>query len=356
MTDSTVTTLNDGDYYDYHDIMTFNVAWSWIIGARGLGKTFGAKKYVIKDYIKNGNQFIYLRRTDVEQKSKGTFFADIADEFPRWTFRVNGNQAEGKPMGADDKTWFILGYFVALSQAGGKKSIPYPDVRTIIYDEVFPDNQVFLSGEVTAFEEFYNTVDRWKDKVRVFFLSNAVIKANPYFAKFNINLDEQQNNKQQIKTYCGGFIAVNLADYGGFSAKVAKSRLGRFLFQYDEDYADYAINNKFRDDSDTLITALDSNIDGYSYTLDTGDYGTFGVWFHMENNFSGFLISRRIKKNFEIQYTLDYRHVSEQMVYIKRNDRITQRLTNDYRLGKIRFDDSQIRADFSQVIGTLLGK
>jgi hypothetical protein len=348
--------LDEGDYYDYHDVLTYNAPWTFIIGARGLGKTYGAKKLCIRDFVKNGAQFIYLRRTDVEQKSKGTFFADIGEAFPDYEFRVNGAQAECHYIKDAAKTWHIMGYFIALSQAGGKKSIPYPNVRNIIYDEVFPDNQQFLSNEVTALEEFYNTVDRWKDKVRLFFLSNAVIKANPYFAKFHISLDEQQHDRQEIKAYGGGFIVIQLADYGGFSAKVERSRFGKFLRQYDSDYADYAINNKFRDDSSTLIMPLDSDEDGYSYTLDTEDYGKFGVWYHLDEDYQGFLISRRIKRGTQTEYTLDYRHVSETMVYIKRGDPVAQRLANDYRRGRIRFDDTQTKADFSMVIGSMLGK
>ena len=349
-------TVTIDDHYSFHDILTRNTPWSFVIGARGLGKTYGAKKNAIRDFIKNGNQFIYLRRTDVEQKTKGTFFSDIQDSFPGFEFRVNGAQAECHHIGDDSKKWEIMGFFVALSQAGGKKSVAYPRVRTIIFDEVFPDNQQFISNEVTAFEEFYNTVDRWRDNTRVLFLSNAVIKANPYFAKFKISLDEQQLKKQSIGIYCGGFIGVELADYKGFSSRVSRSRFGKFLTSFDRDYAEYSINNKFRDDSDTLLSQLDDDSDGYSYTLDTEDYGIFGVWYRLEDDFQGFLISRRFKRGSQFYYTLDYRHVSENIIFIKKCDPVTQRLCNDYRRGKIRFDDRQVKADFSMVIGEILGK
>jgi len=59
--------LAEDDYYDLHNLLTRNAPWNFIIGARGLGKTFAAKRYGIKEYIKHGHEFIYLRRTDVEQ-------------------------------------------------------------------------------------------------------------------------------------------------------------------------------------------------------------------------------------------------------------------------------------------------
>ena len=79
-------TLNENDYYNLHDLMTRGAAWNFIIGARGLGKTYAAKRYCIKDAIKNGHEFIYLRRTDVEQKKKETFFKDIQEAFPDYDF------------------------------------------------------------------------------------------------------------------------------------------------------------------------------------------------------------------------------------------------------------------------------
>lgn len=69
----TLQTLDENDYYDLHNLLTRNAPWNFVIGARGLGKTFAAKRYGIKEYIKNGHEFIYLRRTDVEQRRKETF-------------------------------------------------------------------------------------------------------------------------------------------------------------------------------------------------------------------------------------------------------------------------------------------
>ena len=55
--------LAEGDYYDYGRVLSYHAPWMFVIGARGLGKTYGAKKLVIGDWIKKSWQFIYLRRT-----------------------------------------------------------------------------------------------------------------------------------------------------------------------------------------------------------------------------------------------------------------------------------------------------
>ncbi len=68
--DSMERILGENDYYDYGRVLSYHAAWMFVIGARGLGKTYGAKKLVIGDWIKKRWQFIYLRRTAEEQKNK----------------------------------------------------------------------------------------------------------------------------------------------------------------------------------------------------------------------------------------------------------------------------------------------
>ena len=107
-----------------------------------------------------------------------------------------------------------------------------------------------------------------------------------------------------------------------------------------------------------LITTIppDSEL---SYTLDTADYGRFGIWMTVseQDGHVSQYVSRRIPKdNNRPTYTLDANHVDEKTWYVKKSDDVVRRLTTGYRLGKIRFDDSQVKADFALIVGDLLGK
>ena len=359
------TTVAKSDYYDYRAVLSYHCPWNFVIGARGLGKTYGAKSLVIKDWVKRRWQFIYLRRTAVEQRNKGTFFADIAEAFPDLEFRVNGNQAEchwadgrddiPRDSGEPKKVWHIMGYFIALSQAGQVKSVAYPKVRTIVYDEIFPDNLSYLGGEVTALEEFYNTVDRWNDRVRLIMCSNAVSMANPYFAKFNININDQQSQHAQYRRYCDGFIMVELADYGGFSKKIAASKYGQFLQKYDADYMQYAANNTFRDDTNVLISDLTRA--NYVWSLRTTEYGEFSVWqtYDTATQSVCWQISRTQPKQ-PVWLTLDFRLVADDCRLLMRNDVVVQKLKTAYSVGRVRFDSAQIRSEFSMILGGLMAQ
>lgn len=76
-------------FYDYHKILSYNCPVNILIGERGVGKSFGAKKYVIDQYAKKHSQFLYLRRYDNELKeifqntknSSKDFFDDIKSHY-----------------------------------------------------------------------------------------------------------------------------------------------------------------------------------------------------------------------------------------------------------------------------------
>lgn len=78
-------------YYNYNRILSYNTPVNILIGERGCGKSYGAKNYVIKQYLKNRSDFLYLRRYENELKSvfeinknnPKDFFDDIRKDFPR---------------------------------------------------------------------------------------------------------------------------------------------------------------------------------------------------------------------------------------------------------------------------------
>ncbi|MBS6750091.1 MAG: phage DNA encapsidation protein, partial [Firmicutes bacterium] len=56
-------------------------------------------------------------------------------------------------------------------------------VDMIGFDEFIIDKGSlhYLQNELKQFQDFYNTVDRFQDRVKVMFMANAVALTNPYF-------------------------------------------------------------------------------------------------------------------------------------------------------------------------------
>ena len=348
--------LNAKDFYSFDKVYSYNAVYNFIPGGRGIGKTYGAKKKAISAAIKRGDQFIYLRRYSKELSvSRDTFFADIAHEFPKWEFRIHGSKAQmteainldklpddQKQKAIKGRVWQTIGYFVALSTAQSQKSVAFPKVKLIIYDEFIIEKGAihYLPNETTVFNNFYNTVDRWKDKTRVLFLANAVSITNPYFIEYRIRPDDV--DESGIITMANGFICCHFPDSEAFGNKVKQTRFGKFI--NGSDYADYAVGNQFSDNHDGMIEIKDPN-SKYLFTLETM-LGTFAVW----KNFSSgeWYVQRKLPKD-ENVLTLLPERMGEGKILVTFNDKIIGAMRTAFNRDMVNFDEQSTRNAFIEV-------
>lgn len=85
-------------YWDINRALSYNCLFNFIVGARGVGKTYGCKNWAIKDFLKTGGQFVYVRRFKTELKKTDKFFDDIIDSYPSVDFyaKTAGLELTGK--------------------------------------------------------------------------------------------------------------------------------------------------------------------------------------------------------------------------------------------------------------------
>ena len=119
-------------YYDYSRILTYNAFLNILIGERGVGKTYGASKLVVKKAIQKGEQFAYIRRYKTElKKSVPKFFEALKEneEFPQYSLYTKGN------------TFYLnddpIGYAMSLSTAQSLKGTNFSKVKYIIFTIAF---------------------------------------------------------------------------------------------------------------------------------------------------------------------------------------------------------------------------
>ena len=75
-------------YYSRNDLLSYNALFNFVVGERGTGKTYQFKDWAISDFIKNKNQFVYVRRYKTEFKDIGNFFDDMIKKYPEHEFSV----------------------------------------------------------------------------------------------------------------------------------------------------------------------------------------------------------------------------------------------------------------------------
>ena len=334
-------------YYSFDKIESFNGVYNMVVASRGNGKTYGRKEKAIKAWIKKGSQFFYLRRFKTELKGVNTFFADIAHVFPEWDFRVGGGQFLVAPAATRDekkRKWEVMGFYGALSQAQNFKSVSYPRVTAIIFDEFIIEkgNMHYLPNEATAFTNFFSTVDRNKDKTRVWFLANSVAIDNPYFLAYDI-LPDDKGGDQFITAY-NGFVVCHFVDDDAFKGAVYKTRFGQFIA--GTEYADYAVEARFKDNTDVQIADKTSDAK-YRFTIETAK-GSFSVWIDI-NAGPLFYLSSKMPKD-QIIYTLLPERVSDERTFMTRSDKLSRYIQSAWRTGKMYFDKPPTRNAFLEMM------
>ena len=259
-------------YYNYDKIRSYNALMNIIMTNRGFGKTYGFKDMAIKNFLKNGKQFMYIRRykTDISKEKIDLFFSDIQEKYPSHKFQVKGKNAycDGK----------LMGYFVALSTSLNLKSVPFPNVTLMCYDEfvIGGGSQQYIKGEVTIFAELMSTVIRKRNDCRVFLLANNISMVNPYFSYFD--LKPKQNERFTLAK--DGELVLEISTSDDFVQEMKLTKFG-ILFK-DTHYSDYAIDNKSLLDNNSFIEVypLKECIPVCSITLEEKK---IQIWLHKTN-------------------------------------------------------------------------
>lgn len=335
-------------YYSFAKLDSYNAFYNMAVGGRGIGKTYGRKRKALRDAVKKGHQFIYLRRYKEElQLAKETFFTDVQHEFPDWDFRTNGRSALAAPASTRDekkRKWFTIGFFVSLSTAQSYKSVDFSLVKTIIYDEFILEKSAthYLPNEAILFNNFYSTVDRYKGRCKVYFLANSVAINNPYFIYYKIDPKECDKNGI-LKVDNNGFMVVHFIDSEDFESEVYETDFGRFI--QGTEYADYAVGNQFADNHDALLKSKTYRA-MYVFTLET-KAGTFSVWYDVNTN--EYHAQEKRPKADEKLFTLVAERMGEGKILLQQNDKLMSNLRTAFRQARVVFDRASTRNAFLEI-------
>lgn len=241
-----------GLWYDKGPLLSHNKMLNMVLSGRGTGKTFHYTDWSVDDFLKTKNETIWVRRYAVELTNKQAGGnPGILDNDAFYKALINEGKYPGVKFEIQGTTLFINDepavHFVALSTSRGMKSINFPKVNKIIFDEFIIDKgrTTYLKNEVEIFLDLVETVARMRDNVRVVLLANAITQVNPYFIYFKLRPDPEK--RFTVK----GQVCVELYTNEEFVAKKNKTRFAQLV--NGTRYGDYAINNKWLLDTDTFI-------------------------------------------------------------------------------------------------------
>lgn len=221
---------NPNRYYSLRDYNAFILQ-----GGRGIGKSTGCYWHVLKDYNKDGSEFVISRRYQSEiSKVKGAF-----DELTGGKVTIEGLGKGGFIYLFNKKP---IGYAVTLAnQSSFKSGVNFRKVKTWIFDEAIlaPHSKLpYLKEEVTSyFFELWSTIFRDRMDYRIFILGNNLDIANPYFEYYKIPSFKDIYADRERGIYC-----EMIKDKEAFLDKAKKTPLARAT--QGTEYYDYHYNNK----------------------------------------------------------------------------------------------------------------
>lgn len=224
------------NYYTLKSILDKKAQYNMIIGERSNGKTYACLKYALEHYVNNNEQVAYVRRwkddfkgnrglnlfeslvanKEVEKLTKGKW-TNIYYYSGRWYLC----KYDDKNVRVCDNTPFAFGF--ALSSMEHDKSVSYPNVTTIIFDE-FLTRGIYIKDEFVIFCNLISTIVRDRMNVTIFMLGNTVNKYAPYFEEMGLEhveymkqgtIDVYEYGESELKVaveYCGNRASKKKSD------------------------------------------------------------------------------------------------------------------------------------------------
>lgn len=195
-------------YYDPRNIFGKNADFNLIVGQRSNGKTYALLKHCLELYKDKGVKFAYIRLiSDNIKKSKAEqlFLPLPVEEIFGVGWYIKYNSGKYYLYDDTDTEIDIIGYILALSEVAKYKSVPFPDVKTIIYDEfIHMSGERVLFDEISAFENMLSTIIRTATDVKVYLLANTVSKHSPFFTHFGIDINRVKQGEIVVREYVWG--------------------------------------------------------------------------------------------------------------------------------------------------------
>lgn len=346
---STKAEFDTSIFWDPRRTLTHNMLINIIVGNRGGGKSYGAKKWGIDNFIKKGEQFAYVRRyKDDLKKPMEQLFKDIEWEYPDYEFKVEGEKFYIRLRSDTKAKWTendIAGYGFSLSTANNKKSISYPKITTMIFDEFLLEqgNQRYLPNEPEKLLNLYETIARpgtQHPRVVVFMLANAISITNPYFLYWSLQMPKKQDkNGKYIWKHPTRPILVEDVRNEKFIDVKKNTEFGALV--EGTDYADYSIENKFLLDDDSFIEKKGVKA-RYFFTF-IYNSKKFGVWLDM--NEGKMWVSSDTDPSYLVTYSLTLKDHQPNTMLLKNKRRATlfYKFIEAYKQGNVYFENMNIK-------------
>lgn len=246
--------------------------FNMVIGARGVGKTYGLFKYLIEQ----GKPFVYLRRLQTQLDMCGTEsgnpFRKIASDLQ---IEIKTDRAGKLIEFKREEDIIALG--CSLSTLATVRGFDFSGYDYIVFDECVPMiGEKPIKDEFNSFLNFYETVNRNRElsgevAVKCFMLGNANQLINPYFVGWGFM-------RKAVKMIRSGEMIYRSRDKTRsiillLKSPISEKKKGTALYQNaGNDFIQMAIDNAFRTDETKIAS---KPLKEYKHIVSVGEIGIY---------------------------------------------------------------------------------
>lgn len=241
----------DEGWLNIPEIIKIGTPFIFIVGARGIGKTYGAIDYVLEEDIR----FMFTRRTQkqadlISIPEMSPLKSPCMDRGINYTVKKIAKDCSG--IFTDEEEPHILGYTTALSTISGLRGFDASDVKIWIFDEFIPErHERAIKCEGEAFLNAYETINRNRElkgepPLLCLCLSNANDVGNPIFTGLGLSdvAMKMQRKHQGVYINKERGITIILPQNSPISEQKKQTALYKATTGNSK-FTDMAVNNAF---------------------------------------------------------------------------------------------------------------
>lgn len=337
------------EYYDAPRTISYGAHMTMVVTMRSRGKTYGFIKAAVKDWLRDGSQFVLVRRyvTELEEQFPRMFDAlNRNDEFPDHIFKCAGMKAyiAERPADEDEKPkWHVIGYGIPLSKQANYKGSEYAFVKKIVFDEfirVVRTPPGYLRDDVGAFLNLFKTISRDRENVYAYLLGNACDLTNPYFRFIGLGTEP----KEGYSWHNHHEILLHYEKDAKFRAQELETVVGRLVA--GTAYQDVMIDNEFDNGGLRFIESKTKSAKFAYGIMFAGN--RFGVWCDYTSMI--FYVSSKIPANEARVFALTAEDMTLNMTMLGLASPHVKQLVNLFRGGAVRFENAALREAFIDML------
>lgn len=344
------------DYYDWQKTLSYDADATMVIGARGIGKTFGIRKQCINDFLKDGSRFceIVRYRNEIYDVAKD-YFGRLSKlpEFSGYEFKSDTRYAyiAEKPEEGQKARWQLAGYFVALTEGQKLKKKTFDKVRRMIFDEAVIDRNDryhrYLPHEYMVLADMVDTVSRERAdtkslRPRIYLLGNACDISNPYFAAYGVGTDLRFG----YRWYAGKTMLLHYCDPGEYAQEKASGTVAGRMFSNTNE-GKVSVSNEFIHLDSSFIKKKPKRAKfSFGIRLNGKDYG---IW--MDESEGMYYVARKIPANTpKPVFALTRADNTINLIAANRADAAMKYVESMYYYGLLRYENETVMNDFGEVL------